>query len=68
MFSNPNPKQPKLAVRKHPNGGNINENRRAVGMLNPMRDENESTYRGGGRRDDTRDHGLSKKLGSKSDN
>ena len=25
----------------------FDENRRAVGMLNPMRDKNEGTYRGG---------------------
>ena len=36
------------------------ENRRAVGVLNAMRDKNEGTYRGG-RRDDTCDHGLSRR-------
>ena len=35
------------------------ENRRAVEMLNPMRDKNEGTYIPGGRRDDTCDHVLS---------
>ena len=34
-------------------------NRRAVGLLNPMRDKN-SSREPGGRRDDTRDHGLSR--------
>ena len=37
----------------------VDENRRAVGMLNPMRDKIEGTYRGG--RDDTCDHGLSRR-------
>ena len=35
------------------------KNRRAVGLLNPMRDKNLSREPGG-RRDDTRDHGLSR--------
>ena len=38
----------------------LNENRRAVGMLKPMRDKNKGTHRGG-RRDDTCDHGLSRR-------
>ena len=37
----------------------FDENRRAVGMLNPVRDRNQSA--GPGRRDDTSDHGLSRR-------
>ena len=37
----------------------FDENRRAVGMLNPMRDKKNESTCGGGRRDDTCDHGLS---------
>ena len=31
-------------------------------MLNPMREKNEDRRTGGGRRDDVRDHGLSRRL------
>ena len=36
------------------------KNRRAMGLLNPMRDEKIEGKNGGGRRDDTCDHGMSK--------
>ena len=35
----------------------FDENRRAVGMMNPMRDKNEGTYRGGGGTPPTCDRG-----------
>ena len=38
----------------------FDENRRAVGMLHPMRDKNLG-HVPGGRRDDTCDHGLSRR-------
>ena len=41
-------------------GYTFDENRRSVGILNPMRDKNEGTYRGGGR-DDTYDHDWSRR-------
>ena len=39
----------------------FDENRRAVGMMNPMRDKNEGTYRGGEGTTPTCDHGLSRR-------
>ena len=41
----------------------FDENRRAVGLLNPMRDKNikMKARAGGGERDDTCDHGLSRR-------
>ena len=60
-------RQVTLEYERHHKKNKSMQNRRAMAMLNPMRDQNKGIYLPGGRREDTCDHGFSDRLETRSD-